>query len=335
MSSANVNSNFPALLQQFFVERLIQQRNASPRTVASYRDTFRLFLQFGQQQLHKSPAKFALTDLNADLVLAFLHHLEVQRHNTIRSRNARLAAIRSFLHYVALKEPSALQDIQSILAIPMKRFERPLVGFLSREEIDALLDAPDANTWCGLRDQMLLTVLYNTGARVSEIIDMKVKDIALDQSPSVRIHGKGRKERIVPLWRDTAAHLRHWVRRISSVPDQHLFPNRSGGPMSRTGVTDRLKLAAHIAAHRCPQLEKRHISPHLIRHSTATHLLQAGVDLTVIALWLGHESPTTTHIYVEADLAMKERALNTLKSPGRGPTRYRPTDKVLSFLDGL
>jgi integrase/recombinase XerD len=335
MRNINETSNFPTLLQQFFMERLIQQRNASPRTVASYRDTFRLFLQFGQQKLHKPPARFALADMDANLILAFLNYLEVQRHNTIRTRNARLAAIRSFLHHAALKEPSALQAIQSILAIPMKRFEHPLVGFLSREEIDALLGAPDTSTWCGQRDHVLFTVLYNTGARVSEIIDMRVQDIALDQSPSVRIHGKGRKERIVPLWRDTAIQLRHWVRRISSAPDRHLFPNRSGGPMSRTGVTDRLQLAAHTAERLCPQLKKRRISPHLIRHSTATHLLQAGVDLTVIALWLGHESPATTHIYVEADLAMKERALNTLKPPGRGPTRYRPTDKVLSFLDGL
>ncbi len=326
---------FPALLQQFFVERLIQQRNASPRTVASYRDTFRLFLQFAQQILHKPPTTIALTDLDVDLVLSFLKYLEVQRRNTVRSRNARLAAIRSFLHYAALKEPAALKTIHGVLAIPMKRFNRPLVGFLSREEIEALLDAPDPLTWCGQRDHMMLTMLYNTGARVSEIIRMTVDDIVLDHSPSVRIHGKGRKERRVPLWKSTITRLRPWLRQIGNTPGQPLLPNRNGGPMSRTGVTDRLQLAAKTAALHCPQLKKRSISPHLIRHSTASHLLQAGVDLTVISLWLGHESTTTTHIYVEADLAMKERALNTLQAPHTRQHRYRPSDTLLQFLESL
>lgn len=326
---------FPTLLQQFFVERLIQQKNVSPRTVASYRDAFRLLLNFAQHRLHKSPADLALTDLDASLVLAFLDHIEKERHNSIRSRNARLSAIHSFLNYAALRDPLALSTIHRVLAIPMKRFEQPLVDFFSHEEINAILNAPERTTWCGQRDRVMLATLYNTGSRVSELIGMTVKDLVLERSPSVRIHGKGRKERTVPLWRRTATQLRRWLPQIDSAPDQHLFPTRSGGPMSRTGVTDRLHLAARVASQRYPQLLQRKISPHRIRHSTACHLLQAGVDLNVIALWLGHESPSTTHIYVEADLAMKQRALNVLQAPNQKPNRYRPTDEVIKFLDGL
>ena len=335
MKNSTSSSLFPMLLQQFFAERLIQQKNVSPQTVASYRDTFRLFLNFAQQQLHKSPSQLVLTDLDAPLVLAFLNHIERERHNTIRSRNTRLTAIRSFMNYVALRDPLALPTIRRVLAIPLKRFEQPLIDFFSREEMGAILNAPDPTTWFGQRDRMMFAMLYNTGARVSELIGMTVKDVVLERSPSVRIHGKGRKERTVPLWRRTATQLRRWLRQIDSAPNQHLFPNRSGGPLSRTGVTDRLKLAAHTAEQRCPQLRHRKISPHRVRHSTACHLLQSGVDLTVIALWLGHENPSTTHTYVEADLAMKQRALNTLKEPHQKSNRYKPTDAVINFLDGL
>lgn len=335
MKNSISTPTFPTLLQQFFVERLVQQKNVSPQTVASYRDTFRLFLDFTQDWLHKPPTDLALADLDAPLVLAFLNHIEKQRHNSIRSRNARLSAIRSFLNYAALRDPRELSTIHRVLAIPMKRYEQPLMDFFSREEMNALLNAPDPTTWCGQRDRVMLATLYNTGVRVSELIGMRMKDLVLERSPSVRIHGKGRKERMVPLWRRTATQLRRWLPHIDSAPDQHLFPNRSGGPMSRTGVTDRLQLAARSAAQHCPQLLKRKISPHRIRHSTACHLLQAGVDLTVIALWLGHESPSTTHIYVEADLATKQRALNVVEEPAQKPNRYRPTDAVLKFLEGL
>ena len=273
MKNAKSTPAFPSLLQQFFVERLIQQKNASPRTVASYRDTFRLLLIFAQHRLHKPPADLTLADLDATLVLAFLDHIEKGRRNSIRSRNARFSAIRSFLNYAALRDPLALSTIHRVLAIPMKRFEQPLVDFFSREEIDAMLNAPDPTTWFGQRDRVMFTTLYNTGARVSELIGMTVKDIVLDKSSSMRIHGKGRKERTVPLWRRTATQLRRWLRQIDSSPDQHLFPNCSGGPMSRTGVTDRLQLAARGAAQHCPQLLLRKISPHRIRHSTACHLI--------------------------------------------------------------
>jgi site-specific recombinase XerD len=295
----------------------------------------RLLLEFTEQRLHRKPERLELSDIDAPLVLDFLKHLEVVRQNSIRSRNLRLAAIRSFLHYAGSRVPESLGTIQQVLAIPMKRYERPLVRFLSREEICALLDAPNPNTWCGQRDHVMLATLYNTGARVSELIGIRVDDVDLDRSPSVRLHGKGRKERVVPLWRSTASQIRLWLRQIGASPGQWLFPNRSGGTMTRTGITDRLNLAYQAVKTDCAELKGHRISPHLIRHATAMHLLQAGVDLTVIALWLGHENPATTHMYIEADLAMKERALSTLQLPHSRQRRYRPTDRVLQFLEGL
>jgi site-specific recombinase XerD len=333
--STSVPLSFPSLLQQFFVLRLMQQRQASPHTVSAYRDTFRLLLAFAHRQLGKRPSQLALDDLNAALVLDFLHYLEAERHNSVRSRNARFAAIRSFMEYVAFQEPSALPIAQSVLAIPMKRYEQPLVGFLSREHMEAILDAPDCNSWIGQRDRVMLATLYNTGARVSELIGMRVEDLALGPSASVRIRGKGRKERLIPLWSETAAQLKRWLRAYPRQPDQPLFPSRSGAPLTRIGMTERLKLAVRSAAAQYPELAKRRVFPHLVRHSLAMHMLQAGVDITVIALWLGHESPVTTHKYVEADLAMKDRALQSLQAPPQASPRYRPSDSVLQFLQSL
>lgn len=327
--------SFPCLLQQFFVQRLIQQQHASPRTVAAYRDSFRLLLDFAHRRLRKRPAELTLEDLNAALILDFLKYLETDRHNCSRSRNARFAAIRSFMEFVSFKEPSALASAQSVLAIPMKRFEQPLIGFLSREHIEAILNAPDQNTWTGQRDRVMLTTLYNTGARVSELIGMKVSDLTLASTACVRIRGKGRKDRSVPLWPDTAAQLKRWLKTPPRLPEQPLFPSRSGGPLTRIGVTERLKLAAEQASVKYPELARQRVFPHLVRHSVAMHMLQAGVDITVIALWLGHESPATTHRYIEADLAMKDRALKTLQAPSLVATRYRPTDRVLQFLQSL
>lgn len=323
------------LLEQFFVERLMQQRHASAQTIAAYRDAFRLLLAFAERRLGRQPAALKLADMNATFILDFLNSLEQERHNSIRSRNARCAAIRSFMHFVGFKEPAALGMTQSVLAIPMKRCERRLVGFLSRPCIEAILAAPDQTTTTGQRDRMMLATLYNTGARVSELIGMRVADLSLDSTASVRIRGKGRKERSVPLWRNTATQLRRWLRQPQRKPDQPLFPNRLGGALTRAAVTDRLKRAVQVAALKYPELTKQSISPHNIRHSTAMHLLQAGVDITVIALWLGHESPATTHLYIEADLAMKERALKKLQPPKHTPLRYRPTDRVLQFLQSL
>jgi len=333
--TAPVPQSFPVLLQRFFVQRLIQQQHVTPCTVAAYRDSFRLLLGFAHRQLRKRPSDISLEDLNATFILDFLKHLEVGRHNCIRSRNARFAAIRSFMEYVSFEEPSALALAQSVMAIPMKRFEQPLVGFLSREHIEAVLTAPDVNTWTGQRDRVMLTALYNTGARVSELINMRVSDLTLEPTAWVRIRGKGRKERSVPLWASTAQELRRWLRQYPRAPEEPLFPGRSGGPLTRIGFTERLKLAVKIATRQYPELAKRRIFPHLVRHSVAMHMLQSGVDITVIALWLGHESPVTTHRYVEADLEMKDRALKALQAPSCAPARYRPKDDVLRFLQSL
>jgi site-specific recombinase XerD len=336
MRITTVDTDLARLLQRFFYERLIEQQHVSARTIASYRDTFRLLLTYAEQQCQRAASTLCLQDLDATLVLGFLTHLETQRHNAIRTRNARLAAIRAFLHYAALQEPSALATIQPVLAIPMKRFERPLIGFLAREEIEAILEAPDATCWSGRRDRLLLLLLYNTGARVSEVIAIRRSDLDLGHSTSVHLHGKGRKERAVPLWTRTAVQVRDWLRsQPSAEPSQPLLPNRFGRPMSRSGVTERLQRAVEAATLQCPSLRQRTVSPHVLRHTTAMHLLQSGVDLAVIALWLGHEDVATTHQYLEADLAMKERALATLQPPETTTPRYQPRADVLAFLDSL
>ena len=335
MKPATVRTPLGPLLQEFFMERLINQRHASARTVSAYRDCFRLLLTFAEHQLHRRPADLALQDLQASLILKFLDHLEKPRHNSIRCRNARFAAIRSFMHYAGYKEPAALSVIQSVLGIPMKRFDRPLVGFISRAHVEAITAAPTAATWTGRRDRVMFATLYNTGARVSELIGMQVCDLILESSSAVRIRGKGRKERTVPLWASTVAQLRSWRRELHGTAEGPVFPSRTGGRLSRTTVAERLQLAVEAAAKQYPELLKQTISPHTFRHSIAMHLLQAGVDITVIALWLGHESPSTTHIYVEADLTMKERALRSLQPPATVPIRYRPPDRILRFLQGL
>ena len=326
---------FASLLQRVLTERLLQQQNASSRTVAAYRDAFRLLFDYTTRELGRPPAKLTLEDFNAERILGFLTWLETERGNSVRTRNARLAALRAFAQYVALRCPPTLELAQGILAVPMKRFEKPLLGFLAREEVQALLAAPPASTWCGRRDRILLRLLYNTGARVSELIGIRVCDVTLAATSSVRLQGKGRKQRTVPLWKETSADIRRWLVYAGLQPEQRLVPTRSGLPMTRTNVANRLTLAVATAAQQCPQLQGRHISPHTWRHTTAMHLLQAGVDITVIALWLGHASPATTHGYVEADLAMKERALAAVAPPGTKTARYRPTDAVLDFLENL
>jgi integrase/recombinase XerD len=323
------------LLQEYFCERLIAQRDASPATIASYRDTFRLFLGYARDRMRKKPTDLALVDIDAPLVLGFLAHLERERGNSPRTRNARFAAIRSFLQFAALKSPASLSSIQRVLAIPMKRFDRRVLGFLTREEITAIIDAPDRATWTGRRDHAMLATFYNTGARVSEIVGARVADLSPDRRRCLHVHGKRRKERVVPLWPTTCRLLSSWLRETKSTPDAPLFPARSGGSLSRSGIEDRLASAIATAVSSCPSLVGRRISPHTLRHTTAMHLLQSGVDLTVIALWLGHESPATTHMYVEADLAMKKRALDKLAEPRGRRTRLDASDSLLAFLDGL
>ena len=326
---------FAALLQDFFVLRLGTQRGASARTIASYRDTFELLLRFAERRTGRPPSALTLPDLDAPLVLDFLDHLEKERHNSPRTRNVRLAAVRSFIRYASVRDPASLAVAQRVLDIPAKRFDRPVLGFLTREEIDVVLDAPDRTTWSGRRDAVLLATLYNTGARVSEITGLRVANVLLDRESAVHLHGKGRKQRVVPLWRSTAAQLRDWLGEIDRSPDAPLFPNRAGKALSRSGVENRLRLAVAAAVAHCPSLRGRRISPHTVRHTTAMHLLQSGVSLTVIALWLGHESPETTHGYVEADLAMKEAALSRVQDPSPRRARFRASDPLLAFLDGL
>jgi site-specific recombinase XerD len=239
------------------------------------------------------------------------------------------------MRYASIRDPVALPVAQRVLAIPSKRFDRPVLGFLSREEVEALLAAPDRSTWSGERDAVLFATLYNTGGRVSEITGLRVADVLVDRESAVCLHGKGRKDRVVPLWKSTAANLRAWLPRIDQSPDAPVFPNRAGKRLSRSGVEDRLHVALAKAAERCPSLLGRRLSPHTLRHTTAMHLLQSGVDLTVIALWLGHEDPATTHLYIEADITMKEAALRRVEDPSPKPARFRATDRLLAFLDTL
>ncbi len=327
--------SFTRIIQDFFCQYLIAQRNASKQTVASYRDTFRLFLTFIRQRTGTAPSTLLLTDVNATLVLAFLNHLEQNRGNSVRTRNNRLAAIRAFMRYASHRDPTCLPSVQQVLAIPMKRFDRYMLDFLSRQEIQSILDAPDTSTWSGHRDFVLFATLYNTGARVSEIINLQVGHVKLAYGPCVHLHGKGRKQRSVPLWKSTAARLKEWLTRIETPPQTPVFPNRMGMAMSRSGVEDRLQIAVQKAQNLCLSLKNRRVSPHTLRHTTAMHLLQSGVDITVIALWLGHESPVTTHGYVEADLTMKEQALAKVHQPSTKTIHYRPTKDILAFLESL
>lgn len=329
-----VTPDFPALLQEFF-QRLVTERGVSAHTIASYRDTFQLLLGFAQQRTGRPPSALTLEDLDAPLVLAFLDHLENVRGNSPRTRNLRLTAIRSFMRHASLRAPTALPVAQRVLAISPKRFDRPALGFLSREEVTALLDAPDQTSWSGQRDAVLLALLYNTGARVSELAGLRIADLLLDRQLAVQLRGKGRKQRVVPLWKSTAKQLRAWLPRIDQSPDAPVFPNRAGKPMTRSGIEHRLSLAVRTASKRCPSLAARRISPHTIRHTTAMHLLQSGVDIAVIALWLGHEDTATTHIYLEADLAMKEAALKRLHEPALKPLIYKAPDRLLAFLEAL
>lgn len=335
MNSAPCGPGFAALVQEFFCGRLIQQQNASVQTVASYRDTFRLLLGYLEQVRKKRPAALGIADLDAPMVTAFLDHLEKQRHNSIRTRNVRFAAIRSFMKYAASRDPASLPIIQRVLAIPMKRFAKPALTYLSRDEVAAVLEAPNGSTWSGQRDRVLFALLYNTGARVSEAIALRRSDVALDMSRSVRLTGKGRKQRTVPLWKSTVEQLRAWSAKIRSDSESPFFPNRGGGPLSRSSVEKRLQEAVVVAASRCLSLQGKKVSPHTLRHTTAMHLLQSGVDITVIALWLGHESTETTHHYVEANLAMKDEALAKLEEIETEKVRFRAEDDLLRFLEGL
>lgn len=323
------------LLEPFFTDRLIHQRQASPHTVAAYRDTFRLLLGFLHRRLGKAPSELDLEHLDAPRIGAFLEDLEKQRHNSVRTRNVRLAAIHSFFRYAALQAPEHSALIQRVLAIPPKRCDRALVTYLTPAETEALLTAPDRRSWIARRDHTLLLVAVQTGLRVSELTRLNVQDVQLGSSAHVRCFGKGRKERCTPLTAQTVGVLREWLREGNPGPSDPLFPSRRGGRLSRDAVERLLRKYAALAQQRCASLSTKRLSPHVLRHTSAMRLLQAGVDRSVIALWLGHESAETTQIYLHADLSMKERALARTAPVPTGPRRYRAPDALLAFLEGL
>jgi len=326
---------FSTLLQSFFTERLMNQRQASPHTIASYRDTFRLLLAFAEKRLNKAPSKLTLDDLNAPFIGAFLDHIENSRHSGARTRNLRLTAIRSFFQYAAFQQPDRSALIQRVLAIPSKRYERPLIDFLTHPEIQALLAAPENTTPTGRRDRALLMLAIQTGLRLSELIRLRLRDIVLGSGAHVRCYGKGRKERCTPLTKQTVAVMKAWLTERGGSENDVLFPNARGSQLSPDGV--QYLLARYVAQARktCPSLKEKRVSPHVLRHTAAMELLQSGVDHSVIALWLGHESPQTTHIYLQADLALKEKILEKTKPLDVKASRYRPGDKLLEFLNSL
>ncbi len=322
-------------LQAFFTERLINQRNASPHTIAAYRDTFRLLLRFAQQQTGKAPFQLDIDDLAAPLIGAFLIHLEHERGNSIRTRNARLAAIHSFYRYAALEHPEHAHTIARVMAIPTKRHDSTVVSYLDQGEISALLAAPDQGTWLGRRDHALLAVMIQTGVRVSELTGLHIGDVHLGVGAHIRVTGKGRKKRSPTLTRETVAVLTAWIKEIHGQPDQPLFPTRQGRPLSRYTVGAILTRHVATAGATYAPLAAEHATPHTLRHTNAMLLRAKGVDIATIAIWLGHETTQTTHIYEHADPALKEQAIARIAPLGAKPGRYRPPDELLAFLEAL
>lgn len=323
------------LLEAFFTERLLHQRNASSHTIAAYRDTFRLLLAFAQQRVRKPPSALPLAKIDAPLIAAFLRHLEEVRGNSGRTRNARLAAIHSFFRYVALEEPAHSATCQRVLAIPSKKTERRLVTALTRAEQEALLRVPDRTTWLGRRDYAIIVLLLQTGLRVSELRSLRCEDVVLSSGAHVKCRGKGRKERCTPLTRATVAVLRAWLGERAGRPHEPAFPSRRGTLLSRDAVERLLTKYAVLASATCTSLQTKRVTPHVLRHTTAVTLLQAGNDRAVIALWLGHESIETTQMYLDADLTTKERALARTAPIAARAGRYKPDDALLAFLSGL
>ncbi|MGI8311801.1 tyrosine-type recombinase/integrase [Saccharopolyspora hattusasensis] len=328
-------STLAGTLQAFFTDRLIRQRQASPHTITAYRDTFKLLLAFTFDRTDIAPSRLSIEDLDAPLIGEFLNHLETERGNSVRTRNARLAAIHSLFRYAALQHPDHAAVIQRVLAIPPKRFDRNILTYLTEPEINALLHAPDTDTWIGRRDHTMLAVALQTGLRASELTAVTIGDVHLSTGAHISCHGKGRKQRITPLTTATATLLRSWLTEGSRLPVDPLFPTRSGQRLSRDALQRRLTQYVCVAAKSCPTLASKKISPHILRHSAAMRLLHAGVDTTVIALWLGHESVATTQIYIHADLAFKERALDRTAPITTKPGRYQPSDAIITFLNSL
>lgn len=329
-------STFPGLLEGFFTQRLMQQKQASPHTIASYRDTFRLLFRFTEKRLHKPPSQLVLEEIDAPLIAAFLNDLEKNRSISPRSRNLRLTAIRSFFRYAAYESPAHSAQIQRVLAIPGKRYDRIQIHFLSHAEVEAVLRAPDRKIWSGRRDHALLMVAFQTGLRLSELTGLKRQDVMVGTGAHVRCTGKGRKERCTPLAKQTRAVLKNWLNEPEKANSEMLFPNARGGRLSGDGM--RYILAKHVGAASkiLPSLLRKKVTPHVLRHTTAMELLQAGVDRALIALWLGHESVETTQIYLDANLALKEEILAKTRSPNGGkPGHFKPDDRLLAFLKAL
>ena len=329
------SASFAPLLQHFFTQRLMQQRQASPHTISSYRDTFRQFLKFVQQRLRKPPSRLNFEEIDAPLVVAFLADLEKRQGISVRSRNLRLTAIHSFFRYAAFEMPTHSAQIQRVLAIPSKRFTRTLVPFLARPEVDALLAAPDQRTWAGRRDHAFMLMAVQTGLRLSEMTALKREDLILGVGAHVRVIGKGRKERCTPIAKSVLAVLKAWLREPQRGDGNVLFPNARGERLSVHGVQYLLTKHRTTASRVCPSLTQKRVTVHRLRHTMAMDLLQAGAERSVIALWLGHESVETTQIYLDATLAMKEQALAKTSPRHSKPGRYKPGDQLLGFLNSL
>lgn len=330
-----ISNNFAALIEAFFTDRLMRQRKVSPHTIAAYRDTFCLLLRFAQDRLKKTPTSLTLDDLNTSFISTFLDYLENDRGNSIRSRNVRLAAIHSFFRYIALYEPDKSDLIRRVLAIPNKRYNRVQIEFLTEPETNAILAAPDINSWVGRRDRTLMLLAVQTGLRVSELTGLRCEDVVFGSGAHVRCQGKGRKERCTPLRKEVVLTLRDWLRELNGKSSDALFPNTRGGVLGQDGVAYLLAKYVATAQKKCPSLKKKNVTAHVLRHTAAMSLLQHGVDRSVIALWLGHEDPNTTQIYLDADLALKEKALAKTSPVGVKWKKYRPDDKTLSFLRSL
>lgn len=327
--------DFSSLCQSFFSKRLISQRRASPHTVSAYAQTFRLLVAYAQKRLRIPPSELSLAQLDARFLAGFLDDLECHRSNSVRSRNARLASLRAFYHYAALEAPQHASVIQRVLAIPYKRLTRRLVSYLTRPEVEAILGSVDKSTWVGRRNHALLLLAVQTGLRLSEITALRQKDVMLGRGAHVRCEGKGRKERCTPLARPTVAVLKAWMNEQGDDESSFLFPSSNGGRLSADAVQHALATRVAAAQQKCPSLSKKRVTPHVLRHTAAMELLQAGVDRSLIAIWLGHESLDTTQVYLDADLHLKRVVLDKITPIQNRPGRYRPDDKLLSYLKEL
>lgn len=331
------NTTFQSLLQCFFLERLMNQIRVSPCTISSYRDTFRIFLRYMKEKKQCTPSQVTFEMVNAENIIDFLNYMETVRMNSIKTRNTRLAAIHSFMKYASFQAPEYLSIIQRVMSIPFKKTETKNVDYLVMEEVESIMEACDLNNWLGRRDRIMVSILYNTGVRVSELVSIKKKDVTLhpNGTGSIRVMGKGRKERSVPIWKTTQNCLSEFLKETGDHAEDYLFTSQNGEKLTRSGVMYRLDCLVKTASHHCLSLLKKRVTPHVYRHTTAMHLLEAGVDISTIAIWLGHESIETTHKYMVADLRLKEKALAQISEPNVTGFRYKPSADILSFLDSL